>query len=226
MKVDLFAFSGKRNPPQEWRIKMRHYRRGLVALTAAVVAILAAAPPAGAATGKDPAVAAALTRIAAGTSTSADVALIKSRPEIAAQVMDPSATTVTVKDNHGQVVKTGDLGTLEIFPAWYRVEITSYTYLGFVHWKWIHHVDVYLDGVVVRQWTARYDALTYSDGTVYVGALLSDAASAVPTTPAYSFKQRRLDICVFRYGCYATTAPYSQININGDGSWWYNWGVV
>jgi hypothetical protein len=205
---------------------MRHYRKGLVALVAVTLTLLAGAPAAAANTdGRDPAIAAALSRIAAGTSTAADIALIKSRPEIAAQVADPTRTTVTITNKLGST-QPGTLDDLPIFPAWYEVEITSYTLLGFVHWKWLHHVDVYLDGVVVRQWTGRYDALTYSDGTAYVGALLSDAASFTPSTPVYSFKQRRLDICVFRYGCYASVAPYSQININGDGSWWYSWGVV
>lgn len=207
---------------------MKHYRKGLIALVAVAVTLLASAPAAAAnnTTGKDPAIAAALSRIAAGTSTAADIALVKSRPDIAAQVSDPSRTTVTITEKQGNSTGQRTIDDLPIFPAWYEVEITSYTLLGFVHWKWKHRVDVYLDGVVVRQWTGRYDVLTYSDGTAYIGALLSDAASFTPSTPVYSIKQRRLDICIFHYGCYASVAPYSQININGDGSWWYNWGVI
>lgn len=102
---------------------------------------------------------------------------------------------------------------------------TSYTYLGFVHWKWKHVADACYDGVVVTQWRSRYATMTYSDGTAYVGPMLADAASGLPGTPAMSFFQQRIDICVFHHGCYASYAPWSRININGDGSSWWNWGA-
>lgn len=125
---------------------------------------------------------------------------------------------------HNYTISEGATIAVSCFEYW--VEITQYTTLGFTHWKWKHVADACYDGVVVTSWRNRYDALTYSDGTAYAGSQLGNSASAVPSTPASSFIQRRIDLCVFYYGCYWSHNPWSRINVNGNGSWWYNWAVV
>ena len=108
----------------------------------------------------------------------------------------------------------------------YWSEITKFTSVfGSVHWKWKHTADACYDGVVVTQWRQRFDQLTYTDGTAYIGSLVGDSVTPLPTAPASSYYQRRIDICVFYYGCYDSHAPWSKININGNGTSWVNWAV-
>jgi hypothetical protein len=200
---------------------VRSLSRLLVLLTLLGSLTFAAMPASADKSGADPAIAAALERIANRSHTAADVALIKSRPEIAAQVGDPDrAPTVKLKSTDVARNSVNDLTC-----QWFSGEITSYTYLGFVHWVWQHVVEVCWDGVVVVQWRNRYDTMTYSDGSAYQGSLLGDSASQLPATPASSFLQRRIDICAPFYGCYASYAPWSQFNLNGDGSHWWHWGA-
>jgi hypothetical protein len=200
---------------------VRSLSKLLILLTILGSVTFAVAPASAEKSDADAAIVAALQRIADRTHTPADVKLITSHPEIAAKVGDPDRPpTVKVTASDLFVNSVNDLTC-----QWFTGEITSYTYLGFVHWMWKHSVEVCWDGVVVVQWRNRFDSMTYSDGTAYQGPLLADSASQLPATPAASFFQRRIDICVFRYGCYASYAPWSQFNLNGDGSFWWNWGA-
>jgi hypothetical protein len=219
-------------PHPAWHIRdRRHELRSISRLLVLVTflgSITFAAVPASAAekSGADPAIAAALKRIANRTHTPADVTLIKSHPEIAARVGDPDRPP-TVK-----VTSTRSAGgpaanaINDLTCDWFTVEITARTFLGFVHWQWRHVIEVCWDGVVVTQWRNRWDTLSYSDSTAYAGPLIADGRSELPATPATSFYQRRIDICVPYFPCYASSNPWSEINLNGDGTWWWHWGVA
>jgi hypothetical protein len=106
----------------------------------------------------------------------------------------------------------------------YWGEITRTTYLGAVHWRWRHTVEACYDGVVVLEWRQQYDQLMEHDGSVYLRDAYSRSASELPATPATAFYQRQLEIC-FWAGCWYSHHPWVRINVNGDGSRWYEWGV-
>lgn len=160
----------------------------------------------------------------AGTAAAVDETAVTPAAATVGNVTVESGTKPIASVPHNYTMSEG--ATVNLACQEYWVELTQYTTLGFTHWKWRHTVDACYDGVVVTVWRNRYDALTYSDGTAYAGSQIANAASALPTTPASSFIQRRIDICIAYYGCYWSYNPWSRININGNGTWYYNWAIV
>jgi hypothetical protein len=210
---------------------MFRYRRSLLALALAVATTLSLTATTAAAAPErapDPAVAAALGRVAAGMSSTADLALIRSEPELAKLVADPSRTTVTRK----QSLKAGppsDAGTsgVEICGNWIEVTVTQYTVLGFVLFQWRHHAGFCIDyqvGLVTR-WEDRWDGMLYADPTVDVLERTADSATPLPGSPGASHMQRHLKQCILTYGCYANWYPWATAAIWGDGRWGYDGGA-
>jgi hypothetical protein len=206
---------------------------GLATLTALPPSAAAASPGRGDAA--DPAVAAALQRIAAGTSTASDLALISGRPELAKVVADPSRTTITRTSSAGtQDLLAGrkpaggaGVSGIEYCGNWIEVTVTVYTVLGFVLFRWMHHAGYCIDydvGVVTR-WESRYDRLIEADPTIIFLGVTADSASPVPSSPAVSTMQRHLQQCILTYGCWANWYPWAQTYAWGNGSWGFRGGA-
>jgi len=208
----------------------RHRARSALVAAIAMLTVLVGAPAtANPADKANPAVAAALARIAANQHSTADITLIKRYPELARVVVDPSRTTITRTFSpnlveHGSGLKAaGPVSTNELC-AWVSVTITVETILGFDLFKWKHRAESCMDGANVTRWTSRYDQMDYADPTIYVRNLESHA-SGVPAYQAFSHMQRHLEQCVVKYGCYANWYPWSDITFYGDYYYSWSWGV-
>ncbi|WP_203906633.1 hypothetical protein [Rhizocola hellebori] len=186
----------------------------------------------------DPAIAAALLRIAEGKSSPTDIALIASKPEIAKLVADPSKTTIDrttspgldslLADRKAGVTPQGVvINGEEICGNWIEVTITVRTLLGFVLYKWMAHYGFCIDfqvGVVSR-WDAYYDRLSEVDPTIVATAPATTWSSPMPNSPAVRGSQRHLQQCVLTYGCWANHYPWSEVWVWGTGSWGWRWGA-
>jgi hypothetical protein len=191
----------------------------MLPLAVATVASLGMfAAPAFADDSPDPAVAAALTRINDGTWTQADIDLIKTDPVLADEVPDPStneaAADVLAED-------TGPIYTTEAATCYYvNVGVRRRSLLGHTLYVWHHYVEWCgtSSGKKVTKWRQRYDYVTNASSIVYVRGLTAESHSSTPVyNVATSFRQRHIEYCVVKYGCYTSHYPHSKI-------WVYWWG--
>jgi hypothetical protein len=157
----------------------------------------------------DPAVAAALARISDGTYTQADLDLIKQDP-----TTDLSAQDVLPED-------TGAIYTIDATKCWYvTVSVRRRSLLGHTLYRWHHHVEWCGSSSTkkVTKWLQRYDNVTSASSIVYVRELTAESHSSTPIyNVATSFRQRHIEYCVVKYGCYTSHYPHSKI-------WVYWWG--
>jgi hypothetical protein len=207
----------------------------VVALCVAVLGVTQTPAMASAASNADrpdPAIAAALERIASKTHTAADLALIKTEPDLAAKVADPGNVKVAVDGPPGLKALVGPgnarpTGAIDAEGCWWiRVTITSYSLLGFDLYKWAHYIEFCLEPMShITRWVTRYDQMLYADNTIYVRELVANSATPAGTFAITSTMQRHLEQCVVRFGCYANHYPWSSIHVRADGLWAYNWGT-
>jgi hypothetical protein len=168
----------------------------------------------------DPAVAAALSRIGANTFTGADIALVRSNPDLAAVVVDPSRTTTTTSAVSRSAV---DGAAIQDYCGYFWVDRTFYSTVGWVLFTWRHYVEGCIDGFVTTRWKTRMDFLTQADGTVVFNGLVTDWATSPGGYTMTSMRQRYIQQCVVTYGCYANYYPWSSISLNSNGQW--NWSA-
>ncbi|WP_182901819.1 hypothetical protein [Microbispora sp. H10830] len=185
----------------------------LSAAAALGLAVLLSGPPAAAAQG-DP-IADALARVADGTYTNEDLELLKSDPEIAAQVPDPT------KPDESSTSTNDDASTHAICGAYADVWFRKRSLLGSTIYVWHHRVVYCRDGSRVTSWQNRYDYLSDAQSIVYMRELLVNQAGGVGTTSAWSHLQRHLEYCVAKYGCYASMKPWSRITVHGNATYSY-----
>ena len=185
-----------------------------LALALAAIAVPAPAAPDGA----DPKIASALARVDQGTWTQADLALLRSFPDLAASVPDPSQPV------EASVASSDETTALSarVCGAWVDVWFRKRSLLGSTIYRWHHKVVYCRSGGRVSSWQSRYDYLTDADSIVQVRGLVANQASGTGGTSAWSHKQRHLEYCVVKYGCYANTYPQSKITVRGDGSYSYS----
>jgi hypothetical protein len=188
--------------------------RILAALT--LVAVLSVPTPGSArADGWDRSVATALARIDHGTWTGADLALVRSRPEVAASVPDPEAAPEAARSSSNAAV-AGALTT------WVNVSYRQRSLLGTTIYRWHHYVEFRRTGTAVTGWITRYDFLTDTDFVIEMNALEVDRAGATGGASSWSHMQRHLQYCILKYGCYSNNHPWSRIVVRGDDSYSYS----
>ncbi|MGI5239361.1 hypothetical protein [Dactylosporangium sp. CA-139066] len=176
------------------------------------------APPAFADDPADPAVAAALARINDGTYTQADIDLIKTDPVLADEVPDPSTNLAAMDVSGGDA---SPVYTIDATSCWHvTVTVRRRSLLGSTLYKWHHYVEWCgtSSGKKVTKWRQRYDYVTNASSVVYVRELNAESHSSTPVyNVATSFRQRHIEYCVVKYGCYTSHYPHSKI-------WVYWWG--
>ena len=183
-------------------------------------------PPVHAAAPKtDPAMVQALDRIGDGTWTQADLALIRQYPDIAAQVPDPSAPPEVLSTSSGGTGNSGGRTTSTIATAavtcgwWVDVWFAKTSILGNTIYRWHHKVVYCRNGAKVTDWQSRSDYLTDQQNGVYMRDLKANYAYGLGTNNAVSFRQREIEYCILKIGCYENHYPWSQITIHGDGNY-------
>ena len=200
------------------RMPVRRLVRAAVALIATLV--LTSTAPAHAA---DSGIARALERIEAGLWSNADLALIRTQPELAAQVPDPTdAGTVTQQAGTNIASeRSGALTAATTCGEWVRVVYTKRSLTGSVIYAYGHYVQYCRNGSAVTRWESRYDYLAQSSSVVYWREPVVNKQAGVGTSSAWSHFQRHIEYCVVKYGCYANTYPWSKITVYGKGGYTY-----
>lgn len=193
---------------------MRARLGGAVVLAAALVTALGSPSIAQPAPSEENAIPAALQRIGNNTYSAADISLIKQHPQIAAQVPDPQHSTS--KKVHGTPKELSPTSAQERCHSVDDIR-TRYSLLGSTIYNWHHYVEWCGSGDAVTQWGQRYDYVTDAQGIIYQRERTLDQKSPLPRSTATSHISRHMEYCVVRYGCYASTYPWSKLTLHPDG---------
>jgi hypothetical protein len=202
---------------------------GLLLTTSFVVATPAVAgSPATSNTPSDTEISGILQRIADGTWNSTDLSRLRLRPDVAAQVPDPSTPPVlaatggdgaTASASKGIVSADALSATAIICGAWADVWYGKTSSLGNTIFQWHHRVTYCRNGSQVTSWQERYDYMGDHQSGVEMGDLTAVSQSGIGTSSASSFRQREVIYCVFKFGCYEWHYPYSTITVHGNGTY-------
>lgn len=116
---------------------MAHVSSWVVVLITTALWMKGVVPASAASTGKDPEIVATLDRIARGTYIAEDLQLICSRPDIAAQVPDPTRP-VEMGARGGVLIQPMAISAAGCWwaDAWFQ----RFNLLGFSLYKWHHYV--------------------------------------------------------------------------------------
>ena len=191
---------------------------------AATLAIAVVAAPASAArpTTTDADIAGALKRIANGTQSTADVALIRRDPELARTVVDPKPDVIepVFSPNLVEAMTRSAAGNAAaVFPercGWVESGLQwRSVWFGDVVLKWTQHVGACYDCAVITRFDGpQYDRIDYNCGTFYPRELNS-SQSPTPSPVTRSFLQRHFEQCLIKYGCISTFSGWSEIIMYG-----------
>lgn len=177
----------------------------------------------------------AMRNVSSGKYSDADMELLKRHPEAARIVPDPNPENdkrgVTLsagaeKSVLGKLLAPGQPTTPPEFSAsgcwWAEVWFSKKSTLGNTLYKWHHRIEwCGNDTSAVTSWGNRLDYITEVDPVIYQRDLKTDWTTGTGTYTAESFRQRHLEYCALRVGCYANTYPWSQITAWYDGYYGY-----
>jgi len=211
-------------------------RRKNVLLTMLVAATALLSAPATAAAAKAPSttdqIASAVNRITAHEQTAADLALVKSRPEIARYVPDPAGPTVLFNANGftlatGKEASAGAAGVViqaENCAGAIEVGLQQTSLLGNIIWQWWHHIEACSDNVNVTRFLVRRDFLRIADGTVEFLELAQNAAGATPREWTTSTVQRHLKQCSIAPVPCVNVYPWIRVTLYANHTYNWTWG--
>ncbi|NUT48695.1 MAG: hypothetical protein HOV94_15520 [Saccharothrix sp.] len=200
-------------------------RKALPSLVVAVAALLTAAGTAQAA--EAPAastdqLAAAVTRIVGNEHSAADLALVKTRPEIARHVPAPDGLTLSVEadgytlaQDKGASTPAGGVTPLaENCAGAIDVGLQQKSVFGNVIWQYIHHVEACSDNVNVTRFLVRRD-MARTDGTIEILEQTQNVAGATPAAWTTSMVQRHLKLCLPVIPC-TNWYPWIRVKLYAD----------
>ncbi|MGV9785821.1 hypothetical protein ACWEIK_00930 [Streptomyces sp. NPDC004673] len=102
-----------------------------------------------------------------------------------------------------------------------HITYTHRSYSGDIIFRYHTYARFNYGGGKVRAWGERYDDFTNESSSVMqvkIGAKrITDTKSATPANSASSKMKREVDLCVLKYGCYATLHPWAQVKVYGSG---------
>ena len=187
-----------------------------------VAALLGPASPADAervSPDTDARMAGAIQRVGDGTWTGADLAYIRTDPAIAGQVVDPRdegasgaesgrtpATVATARRARGSC------------NWWYRAWFRKRSLLGATMYVYHHKVVYCRTRHRITAWQARPDWWTDPDALASWRRLTDNQAYGAGTATAFSKKQRHVEFCVVRYGCYQNFYPWIGLTVRANGN--------
>jgi hypothetical protein len=204
----------------------------LLTLFAAVAALLSApgaAMAAGAPSATTDQVAAAVGRIVGHRHSAADLALVKSRPEIARYVPDPDGITSFANASgytlaRGKGASGGVVIQAENCAGSIDVGVQQTSVLGSVVWRWMHHIEACSDNVNVTRFLVRRDMLTIADGTMEFLELTQDVQGATPRAWTTSTMQRHLKQCLHPIVSCTNWYPWVRVQLNANHTYSWTWG--
>lgn len=191
------------------------------------VGLLSAQTPATADTTYDMQLA-AIQRIGNGTWTQADIDYIKTFPDLADQVADPTSVgtwTEASGDNADGIdsSKVNPDGTT--CGHWYDVWFKKFSILHSTVYTWHHKIVVcWIYGDRVTSWVSRTDYLSQAQSMVQFEKLIAESHYIGGHGVATSFRQRHIELCILKYGCYQNLYPWSEIWIGPSGGHGYKGG--
>ncbi|OIJ85065.1 hypothetical protein BIV25_44995 [Streptomyces sp. MUSC 14] len=97
---------------------------------------------------------------------------------------------------------------------------THRSYTGAIIFKYHTYAEFQYNGSKVLKWGQRYDDFTDEDPVAAVKVnpkRLLDTKSRTPANSGTSSMKREAELCVFKYGCYATLHPWAQVKVYGSG---------
>lgn len=133
------------------------------------------------------------------------------RSDPATEVWTPEETEVDLGGSGVQPRITG--GT------WRMTHIihTHWSYSHKVIFKYHTYAEFNYGSGKVRAWGSRYDDITNTSVDVKIRALIVNQKSRTPASSGTSYMKREAELCVFRYGCYATLHPWAKTQVFGTG---------
>ncbi|MFD0823153.1 hypothetical protein ACFQ0D_33635, partial [Micromonospora zhanjiangensis] len=183
-------------------------------------------------------VAASAGRIVDHRHSAADLALVRSRPEIARTVPDPAGPTVSVRSTGFTLAtgagaptgKAGPTGTngvallAENCAGAIEVGVQYISILGNIIWQWWHHVEACSDNVNVTRFLSRRDFLRIADGTVEFLELVQNVQGATPRAWTTSTVQRHLKQCSIPAIPCTNDYPWITVTLYADHTYTWKWG--
>ncbi|MGR8010430.1 hypothetical protein [Streptomyces hypolithicus] len=107
-----------------------------------------------------------------------------------------------------------------------HVTHTHRSYSGSVIYKYQTWAEFNYGGGKVRAWRFRDDDITNASDIVNVdNRLIVNSKTATPASSATSKMKRKVELCVMKYGCYATMYPYAYTTVKGTGKTSFTSGV-
>jgi hypothetical protein len=140
------------------------------------------------------------------------------RPDIAAHVADPASVEVGSRLVTGSELPDG---------AQTRASATGATpmalYCGACkfhqYMRWCYD---FRNVTVIQN---RYVYLSEVDGNFYFRRITADNNSPVPAAEVYSYMQGHMENCILKYGCIASTYPWTKIWARNNGTSGWDAGV-
>ncbi|MFE7549099.1 hypothetical protein [Streptomyces gardneri] len=99
-----------------------------------------------------------------------------------------------------------------------KVTYTNYSYLGSVIYRYVHYANFKYSGGKVIAWGSRGDYLTNESSVVDIQERVSNTATRLPASTAYSYMKRKVALVAPVYGTYAINYPRVQIKMTGYGA--------
>jgi hypothetical protein len=118
--------------------------------------------------------------------------------------------------------ETGGISPLVTGGTWKMTHITHThrSYSGAIIFRYHTYAQFNYGSGKVRAWGERYDDFTDEDLVAQVKITpkrVVDTKSATPANSGSSMMKREVDLCVFKYGCYATLHPWAKVKVYGTG---------
>jgi hypothetical protein len=212
-------------------------RKTLLPVLLTVVAVLLLFPGAARAESAQPAsdeqIKTAIQHILKKQHSAEDLALVKSRPEIARYVPDPNGPSITVTTRGHRSPETSIADRRNERAAVAAVETCGHSWLdlkqlsilGGTIYNWRHFVTWCEDRVNVTRIVARYDQLLQIDPLATFGSV--EGGDRPPITGVrftHSYYMRHIQWCAVGVaGCY-NMYPWSEIHMAYDGYWTFRFG--
>jgi hypothetical protein len=172
----------------------------------------------------DAQVRAALTDAASGRISAADEALILSRPDVAAKLIDVDSGTWHTERDETKVIRPLDLatGTAAAIKSRFVDRYISYTtWYGGAALKYHFTVQWRYNGQKVTSTPIRGHYAVINGPGIIDHGLTENTASPVGSQP-YAYRvsmQGHVEQCILKFGCFTSVDPYTRFGVYFDGTY-------